>query len=74
MVSILSWNYWGFNGASKCRHLRRLMLSKHPDFVVLQETKCQSIGFSLLRRIWGMGAIKWHSLDAINSAGGILIS
>ena len=42
--------------------------------VVLSETKCSTISYPLIRRIWGMGNFNFVASNALNATGGILVS
>ena len=43
------------------------------DIVCFQETKLASLNSSVVRSLWGSQFLDWAVLDAVNTAGGVLL-
>ncbi|KAJ9184826.1 hypothetical protein P3X46_004514 [Hevea brasiliensis] len=73
MLSVISWNSRGLGGASKKCHLKNLITCNKVDVISILETKCASISFPLIRKVWCMGDFDWLSIDAVGTSGGMLV-
>lgn len=58
---------------SKRALVKDLISSVNPDSVILQETKLAKVDRRLVKSIWSSRHVAWLSLDASNSAGGIIL-
>ena len=72
-LRILSWNVRGANDSSKRRIIKAVVRSQRVDLFCLQETKIQSLSEGLVRSL-GVGRwSNWVALDAVGSAGGMVL-
>ncbi len=71
-LRILSWNVRGLNNPQKREVVKNLLRVWHCDIVCLQETKLECLDLRMIKSIWSQHYVDWVSLDAINTAGGIL--
>lgn len=67
------WNIRGFGQTGKIQCLGDFLNNNHVDFVGFFETKRENIDNHILNGIAGNNDFVWHSLPAINTAGGILV-
>ncbi|RVW43464.1 Transposon TX1 uncharacterized 149 kDa protein [Vitis vinifera] len=68
-----SWNVRGANDSSKRRIIKAVIRSQRVDLLCLQETKIQSLSEGLVRSLGAGRWSKWVALDAVGSAGGMLV-
>ncbi|RVW35575.1 Transposon TX1 uncharacterized 149 kDa protein [Vitis vinifera] len=72
-LRILSWNVRGANDSSKRRVIKAVIRSQRVDLFCLQETKIQTLSEGLVRSLGSGRWSNWAALDALGSAGGILV-
>ena len=72
-LRILSWNVRGANGNAKRRVIRAVIRSQRVDLFCLQETKIQTLSEGVVRSLGSGMWSKWVALDAMGTAGGILV-
>lgn len=72
-MKVLSWNVRGLGARSKKDMVKDLICLANPDIVVLQETRLNSLDRKVIKVIWSSRRIGWLALDAVNSAGGIVM-
>ena len=72
-LKILSWNVRGINNPQKRERVSYWLRQWQSDIVCLQETKLDSLDRRLIRSIWGNSYVDWAVLDAVGTAGGILL-
>ncbi|KAJ9695145.1 hypothetical protein PVL29_010576 [Vitis rotundifolia] len=72
-LKILSWNVRGVNDKSKRKIIKDVVRKQRADLLCFQETKMQVMSEEVVRSL-GLGRfMEWRALDAIGSAGGILV-
>ena len=72
-LRLLSWNVRGVNNAQKRSVIRNFLRDWRCDVVCLQETKVDCMDFRMVRSLWGNQFVDWLALDAVNTAGGVLL-
>ena len=72
-LKILSWNVRGLNNPRKREVVKNLLRDWKGDVVCLQEIKLAAANLSIIRSIWGNMYVGWEVLNAVNSAGGIIL-
>ncbi|RVW31016.1 LINE-1 retrotransposable element ORF2 protein [Vitis vinifera] len=72
-LRLLSWNVRGANDNSKRRVIKAVIRSQRVDLFCLQETKIQTLSEGLVRSLGSGRWSNWVALDALGSAGGILV-
>ncbi len=72
-LRILSWNVRGLNDPRKREVVKNLLRYWKGDVVSLQETKLAAVDLKIIRSIWGNMYVGWEVLNAVNTAGGILL-
>ena len=72
-LRVLSWNVRGFNNPHKRDTVKNLLKDWKCEVVCFQETKLVSTNFATVKSLWGSSFVDWGALDAINTAGGILV-
>lgn len=70
---VVSWNVRGTGSAEKRRAIRDVIVESACDIILIQESKMMAPSTSFFRSLGGSRVDVWCSLDAIGSAGGILI-
>ncbi|KAL8530153.1 hypothetical protein ACS0TY_007283 [Phlomoides rotata] len=71
-MKLLSYNIRGLGGLAKKREIKDKIRLLEVDVCCIQETKCDQIDESLVRRLWGKGKFEWASKPAVGNSGGIL--
>ncbi|KAL4181813.1 hypothetical protein AMTRI_Chr12g272900 [Amborella trichopoda] len=69
LMIVLSWNVRGLGETRRKSDIKLLVRKYKPDIVILQETKSDVPNFALIKDIWGHGAVKFESVDAIGASG-----
>ena len=69
----LSWNVRGLNNPQKREVVKNLLCEWRCDIVCLQETKLDCLDLRMVRSLCSNRYVDWVGLDAVNTAGGILI-
>lgn len=59
-------------GRIKKGAIRNLVQKENVDFICIQETKLESIDFSLCKILWGGEEVGWMFKESIGSPGGLL--
>ena len=72
-LKLVSWNVRGLNDPKKRGILRNWLRKWKVDVVCLQETKLDRVDWRIIRSIWGNSFVDWVALDAISTAGGVLL-
>ena len=72
-LKLLSWNVRGVNNTQKREVIRNFLQDWRCDVVCLQETKIDCMDIRMVRSLWGNQFVDWLALDAINTAGGVLL-
>ena len=69
----LSWNVRGLNNHKKRSVVKNLLRDWKCDVVCLQETKLSAIDLGVVRSLWSNPYVDWVALNAVNTAGGVLL-
>ena len=72
-IKILSWNVRGVNNSEKRKVIKQFIRDQRVDLVCLQETKVQNMNLRMVRSLGARRFLDWVSVDAMGSAGGILL-
>ncbi|KAJ9704109.1 hypothetical protein PVL29_005411 [Vitis rotundifolia] len=72
-LKILSWNVRGVNDSSKRKLIKSIVRKQKVDLLCIQETKMQVMSEGVVRSLGSGIFLDWRVLNAIRSAGGILI-
>ncbi|XP_028125261.1 uncharacterized protein LOC114322196 [Camellia sinensis] len=71
-MKLLSWNIRGIGRPAKRRKIRKLLLDKTIDMVLLQETKQSSTNILWVKSIWPRDKFEFMAVDAEGLAGGLI--
>lgn len=72
-MKVLAWNVRGLGSPSKRSIVKEVIYDICPDIVILSETRLSSINQYVVKSLWSSISIAWASLDAIDTAEGIII-
>ncbi len=72
-LKILSWNVRGINNPHKRDRVKFWLRQWQCDIVCLQETKLDTLDRRVIRNVWGNSYVDWVVLDAVGTAGGVLL-
>ena len=72
-LKLLSWNVRGANDNSKRKVIKFVVRKQKVDLLCIQETKIQVLSDRVVKSLGSGRFLDWKALDAIGSAGGILI-
>ena len=72
-LRLLSWNVRGLNNPQKREVRKNLLKEWKCDIVFFQKTKLSSLNSFVVRSLWGSPFLDWVVLDAVNTAGGVLL-
>jgi hypothetical protein len=72
-LRILSWNVRGLNNPHKCDRVKFWLRQWKCDIVCLQETKLEFLDRRIIRSLWGNPYVDWEFLEAVGTAGGVLL-
>ena len=72
-LRLLSWNVRGLNNPQKQEVCKNLLKEWKCDIVFFQKTKLSSLNSFVVRSLWGSPFLDWVVLDAVNTAGGVLL-
>jgi hypothetical protein len=72
-LKILSWNVRGLNSPRKREVVKKLLRDWRCDIICLQETKINKMDLQTVKSLWGSPYSDWVALDAVNTAGGVLL-
>ena len=72
-LKILSWNVRGVNDRSKKKVIKSVVRKQKVDLFCIQETKMQVMTEGVVRSLGPGRFLDWRVLNAMGSAGGVLI-
>ena len=72
-LKIISWNVRGLNDSRKCLIVKNLLREWKCDVICLQETKLTGLDRQTVGNLWSCPFVDWVALDAVQTAGGILL-
>ena len=72
-LKILSWNVRGVNDSSKMKLYKSVVRKQKVDLFCIQETKMQVMSKRVVRSLDPGRFLEWRALNAMGSAGGVLI-
>lgn len=72
-MRILSWNVRGLGGLSRKLVVKYLVKRQKIQIALLQETKLKHISDATANQLWGKRYVKWVAVDAVGSAGGMMM-
>ena len=72
-LKILSWNVRGVNDSSKMKLIKSVVRKQKVDLFCIQETKMQVMSKRVVRSLGPGRFLDWRALNAMGSAGGVLI-
>ena len=72
-LRLLSWNVRGFNSPHKRDTMKNLLKEWKCEVVCFQETKLDCTNSVAVKSLWGSSFVDWETLDAIHTAGGIIV-
>ena len=72
-LKILSWNVRGVNDSSKRKVIKSVVRKQKVDLFCIQETKMQVMTEGVVRSLGPGRFLDWRVLNAMGSAGGVLI-
>ncbi|GMP72029.1 hypothetical protein CsSME_00030218 [Camellia sinensis var. sinensis] len=71
-MKIQSWNVRGIGKPEKRRRIKKSLIERKVDIVLLQETKKTTMDSALVRSLWPGDLFDFMGADAIGQAGGLL--
>ncbi|XP_028104164.1 uncharacterized protein LOC114303229 [Camellia sinensis] len=71
-MKIQSWNTRGIGRPEKRRKIKKGVVERKVDIILLQETKKSKISISLIRSMWPGDRFEFLAVDAVGRAGGLL--
>ena len=72
-LRLLSWNVWGLNNPHKYDRVKFWLRQWNCNIVCLQETKLDNLDRNVICSLWGNPYVDWEVLDAVGTAGGVLL-
>ena len=72
-LRILSWNVRGLNNSRKREVVKNFLRDWKGDVICLQETKLDLVDQKIIRSLWGNMYVGWEALNAVHTAGGIIL-
>ena len=72
-LKLLTWNMRGLNDPKKRVVLKNWLKKWKVNVVCLQETKLDKVDGRVIHNIWGNRFAGWEVLNAVNTAGGVLL-
>jgi exonuclease III len=72
-LKLLTWNVRGLNDPKKRIVLKNWLRKWKVDIVCLQKTKLDKVDGRVIQSIWGNRFVGWEVLNAVNTAGGVLL-
>ena len=72
-LKLLTWNVRSLNDPKKQVVLKNWLRKWKVDVVCLQETKLDKVDGRVISNIWGNRFVGWEVLNAVNTAGGVLL-
>ncbi|GLT79931.1 hypothetical protein SLA2020_513970 [Shorea laevis] len=71
-MKAISFNIRGLGNSVKRKELRKIVSGEHVNFLMIQETKLETVDENLCRSIWGQEGFEWYAKSADGRAGGLL--
>jgi exonuclease III len=72
-IRLLFWNVRKLDKPHKRSVVKNILRDLRVDVVFLQKTKLQCVDLGVIHSLWGNLYADWESLNAINTAGGVLM-
>ncbi|XP_070017166.1 uncharacterized protein [Nicotiana sylvestris] len=73
MIKVISWNVRGLNDKKKREIIKSQVQNWRADIICMQETKVEGDIEEIVRQIWGGRWVRYASLEASGTRGGILL-
>lgn len=70
---ILSWNVRGMGNPERRMVIKDVIKSNKVKIALIQESKLNSMSDRIIREVWGDKPTNWICVDAVGSAGGIIL-
>ncbi|GFZ20781.1 hypothetical protein Acr_28g0014860 [Actinidia rufa] len=71
-MEILSWNIRGMGSLVKKRFIKKVIHQRTPDFVMIQESKLQSVDIFTIRNVWSGAQIDFSTSESEGQSGGLI--
>ncbi|GMP41576.1 hypothetical protein CsSME_00011624 [Camellia sinensis var. sinensis] len=71
-MKIQSWNIRGIGRPEKRRKIKKSILERKVDIILIQETKKSEVNIGLIRSMWPGDQFEFMTVDAAGRAGGLL--
>ncbi|GLU11953.1 hypothetical protein SLE2022_286700 [Rubroshorea leprosula] len=71
-MKVIPFNICGLGNSVKRKDLRKIVSGEHVNFLMIQETKLETIDENLCRSIWGQEGFEWYAKSADGRSGGLL--
>ncbi|GMP39143.1 hypothetical protein CsSME_00010098 [Camellia sinensis var. sinensis] len=71
-MKIQSWNIRGIDRPEKIRKIKKSILERKVDIILIQETKKSEVNIGLIRSKWPGDQFEFMAVDAVGRAGGLL--
>ncbi|GKV02021.1 hypothetical protein SLEP1_g14508 [Rubroshorea leprosula] len=71
-MKVISFNIRGLGNSVKRKELRKIVSGQHVNFLMIQETKLETVDENLCRSIWGQEGFEWYAKSVDGRSGGLL--